>query len=113
MTLIHHGFERLAAFDTRDGGNVMRHQNSVLHGILQQVPWGEFDRLVAEHEADARVRRLTTESQLQDLCSLPIFLRAPVRTTVGLPQMIGSFANAVLAIGSNFLRTLGHAHLRD
>ena len=63
MTLIHLSFERLAAFETRDGDNVMRHHNSVLHGILKLVPWGEFDRLVAEHEADARVRRLTTKSQ--------------------------------------------------
>lgn len=42
----------------------MRHQNSVLHGLLKQVPWDELDRLVAEHEADRRVRRLTTKSQL-------------------------------------------------
>ena len=41
----------------------MRHQNSVFHSILQHVPWGEFDRLVAAHRADAGVRRLTTKSQ--------------------------------------------------
>lgn len=41
----------------------MRHQNSVLHSILKQVPWSDFDRLVAAHGADARVRRLTTKSQ--------------------------------------------------
>lgn len=42
----------------------MRHENSVFHGVLKHVPWGAFDRLVAEHKADARVRRLTTKSQL-------------------------------------------------
>ena len=42
----------------------MRHQNSVLHSMLQHVPWAEFDRLVEQHGADARVRRLTTKSQL-------------------------------------------------
>jgi hypothetical protein len=42
----------------------MRHQNSVFHGVLKHVPWGEFERLVAEHEADFRVRRLTTKSHL-------------------------------------------------
>lgn len=42
----------------------MRHQNSVFHSILKHLPWGEFDRLVAEHKADTRVRRLTTKSQL-------------------------------------------------
>jgi len=42
----------------------MRHQNSVFHSVLKQVPWTEFDRLVEVHGADARVRRLTTRSQL-------------------------------------------------
>jgi transposase len=41
----------------------MRHENSVFHGVLKQVPWSEFDRLVDEHRADHRVRRLTTKSQ--------------------------------------------------
>jgi IS4 transposase len=42
----------------------MRHHNSVFHSILKHVPWPAFDRLVAAHGADARVRRLTTKSQL-------------------------------------------------
>lgn len=63
MTLIHTVIERLAAFETRKWSNVMRHQNSVFHGVLKQVPWDEFDRLVKEHGADVRVRRLTTKSQ--------------------------------------------------
>lgn len=42
----------------------MRHQNSVFHGLLKHLPWAEFDRLVAAHGADARVRRLSTKSQL-------------------------------------------------
>lgn len=41
----------------------MRHQNSVFHDILKQVPWGEFDKLVGEHKADKHVRRLPTKSQ--------------------------------------------------
>jgi hypothetical protein len=41
----------------------MRHQNSVFHEVLKQVPWGEFERLVAVHRADWRVRRLPTKSQ--------------------------------------------------
>ena len=63
MTLIQTVIERLAAFETRNWSNVMRHQNSVFHGVLKHVAWGEFDRLVEEHGADARVRRLTTKSQ--------------------------------------------------
>jgi Transposase DDE domain/Domain of unknown function (DUF4372) len=41
----------------------MRHHNSVFHAVLKQVPWSVFDRLVAAHQADRRVRRLTTKSQ--------------------------------------------------
>jgi IS4 transposase len=42
----------------------MRHHNSVLHGLLKPVPWSIFDKLVEDHGTDARVRRLTTKSQL-------------------------------------------------
>lgn len=42
----------------------MQHQNSVLHGVLKHVPWDVFDRLVIAHEADFKVRRLTTKDQL-------------------------------------------------
>lgn len=41
----------------------MLHQNSVFHGVLKYVPWHRFDRLVDDHGADARVRRLSTRSQ--------------------------------------------------
>src|ERR1700750_141256 len=43
--------------------NAMQHQNSVFHSVLKHVPWDLFDRLVDEHKADARVRRLTTKGQ--------------------------------------------------
>lgn len=55
--------ERLATFRDTERINVMRHQNSVFDGLLKHVPWAEFERLVAEHETDFRVRRLTTKSQ--------------------------------------------------
>lgn len=41
----------------------MRHHNSVFHQVLKHVPWGAFNRLVDEHKADHRVRRLTTKNQ--------------------------------------------------
>jgi len=64
MALIPLGSGRFADDpDTRRGVNAMRHQNSVFHGLLKHLPWGEFDRLVAVHRADSRVRRLTTKSQ--------------------------------------------------
>ena len=42
----------------------MRHQNSVLHGVLKRIPWDVFDRLVEQHGADYRIRRLSTKDQL-------------------------------------------------
>lgn len=42
----------------------MRHHNSVLHQILKHVPWGSFAELVERHEADKRVRKLSSKSQL-------------------------------------------------
>jgi Transposase DDE domain/Domain of unknown function (DUF4372) len=63
MTLILLCHERLATYRDTEGSNVMRHQNSVFHGLLKHVPWAEFDALVERHGADLRVRRLTTKSQ--------------------------------------------------
>lgn len=42
----------------------MRHDNSVFHQITKQIPWGHFERIVAAHGSDYRVRRLSTKSQL-------------------------------------------------
>lgn len=42
----------------------MRHHNSLFHQVLQVVPWDRFERLVDHHASNARVRRLTTKSQL-------------------------------------------------
>jgi len=63
MALILLGSERFETFWTQKKVNAMRHQNTVLHQVLQHVPWTIFDRLVEEHEADKHVRRLTTKSQ--------------------------------------------------
>jgi hypothetical protein len=41
----------------------MRHQNTVFSNLLKLVPRHRFDRVVAEHEGDYRVRRLTCWSQ--------------------------------------------------
>lgn len=42
----------------------MRHQNSVLHDVLKRIPWDVFERLVAQHGSDRRIRRLSTKDQL-------------------------------------------------
>jgi IS4 transposase len=44
--------------------STMRHEKSVFHELLKQVPWHRFDRLVEDYGADGRVRRLSTKSQL-------------------------------------------------
>ena len=41
----------------------MPHHNTVLRDILKLVPWHRFEALVEEHDADARVRRLSTKGQ--------------------------------------------------
>jgi hypothetical protein len=63
MTLILLDSERFAPFWTQEEVNAMRHQNTVLHQILQHVPWTTFDGLVEKHGADKHIRRLTTKSQ--------------------------------------------------
>jgi len=45
----------------------MRHHNSVFHEVSKHIPWTVFDRLVDEHGADSRVRRLPSKSQLMAL----------------------------------------------
>lgn len=63
MALILLSSERFATFWTQLRVNAMRHQNSVFHDLMKRVPWDAFERLVAEHGADWRVRRLSTKDQ--------------------------------------------------
>jgi IS4 transposase len=42
----------------------MRHQNSVLHGLLKLVPWRRFDELTAAHGGDDDARGFTTKAHL-------------------------------------------------
>jgi Transposase DDE domain/Domain of unknown function (DUF4372) len=44
--------------------SAMHHHNIVFRDILKLVPWPRFEALVDEHDADARVRQLTTKGQL-------------------------------------------------
>src|SRR5215469_1938196 len=57
-------FERSATFETRKRIRAMRHHNTVLHSVLKLIPWGALKKLVDEHGANKRVRRLTTQDQL-------------------------------------------------
>lgn len=42
----------------------MPHENSVMHGLMQHLPWAVFDRLVTEHGADAEARGFSSRSHL-------------------------------------------------
>ena len=44
--------------------NAVPHQNTVFRDLVNRLPWGVLDRLVAEAKADAGVRRLSTKDQL-------------------------------------------------
>ena len=41
----------------------MPHHNTVFRDLLKLVPWRRFEELVEKHDADARVRRLSTKGQ--------------------------------------------------
>ena len=42
----------------------MPHENSVMHALMQQIPWSAFDRLVSEHRTDEDARGFSSRSQL-------------------------------------------------
>ena len=42
----------------------MPHHNTVFRDLLKLVPWHRFEALVEDHDSDARVRRLSTKSQV-------------------------------------------------
>ena len=61
----------------------MRHHNSVFHSVLKHLPWARFDRLVEAHGGDARVRRLSTKSQLVALLYGQLSGASSLREIVG------------------------------
>jgi DDE family transposase/uncharacterized protein DUF4372 len=57
-------FERLAAFETRNGDHAMLHQNSVFHGLLKHIPWHKLEQSVERHGSDELARTLNTKRHL-------------------------------------------------
>src|SRR5277367_66979 len=49
---------------TRKRIDTVPHQNIVFHGVLKQIPWATFDRLVTEHNADWDERVVKTRAHL-------------------------------------------------
>ena len=75
----------------------MRHQNSLLHQILQFIPWDRFDRLVERHGADARVRRLSTKSQLVALVYAQLSGAQSLRE---IEQALGGYESRLYHLGA-------------
>jgi IS4 transposase len=85
----------------------MRHHNSVLHGLLKHIPWSRFDALVDEHKADARIRRLSTKSQLVALLYGQLAGAASLRE---IEAAMGSHANRLYHLGA---KTVSRSTLAD
>lgn len=65
----------------------MQHKNTVFHGLVANIPWQRFDRLVAQHQADKGVRRLPTKSQFLAL------LYGQFAGATSLRDLVGGFAS--------------------
>ncbi|HSH92971.1 MAG TPA: IS4 family transposase [Roseimicrobium sp.] len=70
----------------------MRHENSVFHALLKQVPWAAFERLSAAYKADHRVRHLTTKTQLIAL------LYGQFSGAVSLREIVGGMGSHALRL---------------
>ena len=75
----------------------MRYHNSVLRDLLNYLPWREFERLVDEHKADYRVRRLRTKDQLIALIFAQLSGMSGLR---GIASGLGSQANGLYHLGA-------------
>src|SRR5215212_4633116 len=54
-------FDVLPTITTRNEAHAMRHQNSVFHSLLKQIPWDKFDGIVEKYQADELARKLNTK----------------------------------------------------
>lgn len=85
----------------------MRYHNSVFRDLLNYLPWREFERLVEEHKADYRVRRLRTKDQLIALIFAQLSGMSGLR---GLASGLGSQANGLYHLGA---RPVARSSLSD
>lgn len=76
----------------------MRHHNSLFHQFLQVIPWDRFERLVDHHGADARVRRLSTKSQLIALLYAQLSGAQSLRE---IEQSLASHAHRLYHLGAS------------
>ena len=79
----------------------------MFHGILANVPWGLFDRLVARHQADKHVRTLSTKTQLVAL------LFGQLAGIASLQAVVSSFAGHARRLYHLGVRPVRKATLAD
>lgn len=65
----------------------MPHHNTVFRDILKFVPWDRFEAIVEDHDADARVRRLSTKGQFVAL------LYGQLSGASGLREIVTGFSS--------------------
>jgi IS4 transposase len=89
----------------------MPHHNTVFRDVLKLVPWHRFEVLVEEHEADARVRRLSTKTQFVALLYGQLSGASGLRETV---TGLSSHAARLYHLGATPVRrsTLSDANAR-
>jgi len=89
----------------------VRHENSVFHDLLKQIPWSRFDARVTAYQADARVRCLSTKSRFVALLYAQVAGTASLRETV---TGLRSHANRLYHLGARPVRrsTLSGANAR-
>jgi IS4 transposase len=75
----------------------MLHRNCVLHGVLRQVPWGEFEARVSAHQADKHVRTLPCKTQFIALAFAQLSGLSGLRETV---TALNSHTNRLYHLGA-------------
>lgn len=65
----------------------MRHENSVMGHLLKRIPWDRFEAIVDNHDADRRVRTLSSKSQLVAL------LHGQLSGAVSLREIVTTMAS--------------------
>jgi hypothetical protein len=73
------------------------HRNTVIHDILDRLPWPAFDALVKQHQSDKHVRKLTTKTQFIVLASAQMAGIGGLRETV---TMVNSHAAQLYHLGA-------------
>jgi hypothetical protein len=77
----------------------------VLHGLLQHVPWGAFDRLVDEHGGDKGTRTLSMRTQFVSLAFGQLSGASSLREIEGGASQPPDQGDYRLSGARNFVRT--------